>query len=246
MPARLGPSAALLVLLTACGQATSSAPQTSAPASPSRAAESHSASHAPASAPASAQAGGTITEGPVAPGEYTSSTTGATISFTIADTGWDGAEDLEGVGFALLSQEYGALASVSVVAFPGEVFTDPCDPAAPTETIDTTSEAFMAWLAGVEGVDAEEARETTVGDKPALMIDLTTAVPDACTEPPWIFLWALPTVGDFHFADEETVRVWAVDGSEAMVAIVAEATSGADTAAFLSAVDEIVATMTVD
>jgi len=178
-------------------------------------------------------------------GRYVSDTTGATVRFELTDDSWQGLEDLPDVGFALL-REFDTLASLSVVAFDGEVFSDPCDPSAPSEAIDDSAAAFMDWLATVPGVEANEATETTVGGLPALTMDLTTQLPPECTEPPWIFLWVLPTVGDFHFSDAETVRVWAVDAPGGTLALVAEADQGADTDAFFAAVAEILASMTIE
>ncbi len=233
----------LIVLLAACNQAGSSGSPEDAATAPAASAATTSAEASPSPGDSAA---GAVPEGPIVPGEYTSDSTGATITFSVDDEGWQGAEDIEGVGFALITDQFGAVASVSVVPFPGDVFTDPCDPEAPTEAIDPSPESFMAWLREVEGVQADEPTDATVGDQPALRVDLTTELPPDCLDPPWIFLWALPTVGDFHFADGETVRVWAVQADDATVAIVAEADQGVDTDAFLAAAEEIVGSMTVD
>jgi len=234
-------------LLSACAADEGTASASSAGPSESNA---HASSHA---AVPSSSAGGAAQplpaggEGPVPvpPGRYASETTGASVTFELTDDTWRGLEDVPDVGFALL-REFGTLASLSVVSFDGEVFSDPCDPSAPTETIDESAAAFMEWLATVPGVEAQAPTDTTVGGMPALVMDLTTALPAECTEPPWIFLWVLPTVGDFHFSDAETVRVWAVDAEGGTVALVAEVDSAGDADAFLAAVDEILATMTIE
>jgi hypothetical protein len=234
-------------LLSACAtddgsaSASPSEPDESAAQSGSQAASpSDSANGDPEPLPAGGE--GPI---PIPPARYVSETTGASVTFELTDDTWRGLEDLPDVGFALL-REFGTLASLSVVAFDGEVFSDPCDPAAEPTTIDDGAAAFVDWLASVPGVEAQAPTETTVGGMPAVVMDLTTALPAECDEPPWIFLWVLPTVGDFHFGDAETVRVWAVDTEGGTVALVAEANEGVDTDAFLSAVDDILATMTIE
>jgi len=189
----------------------------------------------------------TVGEGPLDPGQYSSDTTGAEITFSLSDETWEGAPDLPEVGFALVA-EFGwpAITSLSVTAFHEEVFGDACDPSAPTEAVEETPEAFMEWLGTVPGVEAAQPTEVTVGGRPGLVTDLTTALPAECTDPPWIFLWTLPEVGDFHFADDATVRLWAIQGAKEMVLLVAEAEAGADVEAFQAAVDEILETMTID
>lgn len=245
---RLAVPPLLLVALLVSACATDAGSDSASASEPSESASSLGSPEATAGssgsgAPQPLPAGG---EGPVPvpAGRYVSDATGATVTFELSDDAWRALEDLPGVGFALL-REFGALTSLSVVAFDGEVFPDPCDPST-TTTIDETPDAFMAWLATVEGVDTGAPSETTIGGAPGLVMDLTTSLPTECTEPPWIFLWVLPTVGDFHFTDGETVRIWAVDASGETVVLAAEADAEADTDAFLVEVDEILATMSIE
>lgn len=235
------------VLLSACTAdgGPSSAPPSAPPESGEPAASQSAAPNSSSpSDPQPLPAGGEESV-PIPAGRYVSDTAGATITFELVDDTWQGLADIPGVGFALL-REFDSLASLSVVPFDGEVYSDACDPSAPTTTIDAGPAAFLEWLATVPGVAAQPVTETTVGGMPALMMDLTTDLPAECDEPPWIFLWVLPTVGDFHFGDAETVRVWAVDAGGETVALVAEANEGANIDAFLGAVDDILASMTIE
>jgi hypothetical protein len=103
----------------------------------------------------------------------------------------------------------------------------------------------------VEGVDAGDPVDTTAGGLPAIRLDLTTVSP--CNDPDIgdrMWLWTLPTSGDFHFNDAEQVRVYAIDAGNVVVAIVIEgfpevAGPDADYDVLLQKAEEVIATMVI-
>ncbi len=187
---------------------------------------------------------GSVCDGPVS-GDYTSTSTGATVSFTVPDGAWLGQRDMDEVGFALFQERPEGYAGLSVISFGGDVFADACSPDQLAE-IDASPPAFMDWLTAREGISAGAVTETTVGGRPALQADVTSALPAACQEPPWIWLWSLPKVGDFHLNDDETARFYAVEGTDAPIIIVIEAYPGVDWEPFLSDAMAIVDSMEID
>ena len=225
----------LTVLLAGCAPSASETP------SPSRVPPAAlSPSEAAACDP------GMVCDGPLAPGDYVSETTGARITFTLDEHDWSGLADIQGVGFGLFLADVGTHA-ISVAKFAGEIFTDACSPDA-TSTMGTTPAEFMAFLASRHGVTASAPVEVQVGGRPALQVDLTTEVDAACmaADNERIWLWVLPVVGDFHFNDAETARVIAVDGGSATVIIVIEAFPDADYDHLLEHATEVIDSMVIE
>lgn len=191
---------------------------------------------------------GAVCGGPAA-GEFTSTSTGATITFTVPDDGWQGQQDLDGAGFAIFREDGGGYAGISVTSFSGEVFAQSCNSFDDVVQIENSTEAFMAWIREREGITASEPADVTVGGRPALQVDVTIELPPECTEPPWIWLWSLPVVGDFHLNDGETARLYAVEAVEAAdttVLIVVEAFEGVDWEPFLASAMTILEGMEID
>ena len=175
------------------------------------------------------------------PGDYTSTSTGASITFTLAAEGWSGSEDIQGEGFALFNDAVGGQHGISVVAYDGEVFADVCS-GGPKEMIGAAPADFIAFLAGVEGVTAEEPVDTTVAEHNAIRLDLTTVSP--CPDDR-MWLWTFRENRDFHFNDAERVRVYAVDAGGTTVIILIEAFPEADYAVLLHKAEEVIASMTI-
>jgi hypothetical protein len=229
-------SVLIAFLIAGCGAASSSSPRTSLEPS----------IREPASEPVEPSSGicvlGSVCSGELPPGEYTSSSAGPIITFTLAGEGWSGAGDIQGEGFALFNDAVGGQHGISVVAYDGEVFTDVCS-GGPTESIGATPSDLITFLAAVEGVHAEEPLETQVAGRAAVQLDLTTDSP--CPDDR-MWLWKpLPEGSDFHFNDAERVRVYAVDGGGFTVIIVIEAFPDADYEVLLQKADEVIGTMTI-
>jgi hypothetical protein len=241
--ARLLPVFVAAALATGCAAGSSSSPSAdvstgpspSEAAAPSQGGEESAMPSEPACPPA-------VCDGPIAAGDYTTTSTGLTISFTLAGDGWLGVGETRGDGFALFNEnvtegQYG----IWVIPFHGEVFTDVCSPEA-TETIGTSAADFTAFLTGRDGITAGDPVNVTVGGVAAIQVDLTAASP--CPEAGRMWMWTLPVHGDFHFDDGDVLRVWTVEGGGATVAILVEAS--ADTYdAVLALATDLLATMTI-
>ena len=235
----------VVVLLAGCGgsQASITSPPSSSPAVSPSASPSEAMSPQPSAVlePTTA-AGGTIPEGPIPPGEYTSTSLGETISFTVDAEGWMGSPDIPDVGLALTRQEIRG--GVSITTFGGEVFAQPCSPDQ-TETIDATAAAFVAWLADHPELNATEPVETTLGGHPAVQLDVTSDVDPECPETPRIWLWVLPVVGDFHLNEDEAARFIVADVDDTPTVVVIESFDPARQADLLEAAQPILDSLTI-
>jgi hypothetical protein len=230
----------IALLLAAC--------QPSASASPSPSVAPSEAPSEPEPSAAAICDPGVICNGPLVAGDYVSETTGARVEFTLDEHDWSGLPDTPGVGFGLLLADVDD-AAISVLAFGGEYFTDACDPDAGLSTTGTTPAEFTAMLTGRTGVSADAPIEVEVGGRPALQVDLTTAIDADCaaTGDEQISVWPMPPVGPFDFEDMEMARVIAVDGGSATVILVAEARSIVeDYDHFLEHFTEVIETMTIE
>ena len=241
---RFLPLLLVAILAAGCAAASTASPEVSPEPSPS---EEPEASKPQGSAPVEPTpmpcVPGFVCQGELAPGEYTSTSTGVTITFTLSSEGWSGLEDTTpGDGFALFNTAATAVHGIAVVLYSGEVFSGVCSPE-PVETIGSSAADFIAFLAAVEGVEAGAPVDTTVGGLPAIQLDLTTDSP--CTDPDRMWLWTLPVHGDFHFNDGEWVRVYAIDAGNVTLVMVIEAFREADYEALLLKADEILSTMVI-
>lgn len=228
----------LSATVAACGAGTSS--PTSVPTS-SAIATASPVPAAPTAAPTTAAGPGTVGDGPVAPGRYRSSTTGVTVEFEVASD-WVGAADIPEAGLWLAP--VGVDGGMSLTHFPGEVFADPCRPE-PTETTDRSAEAFIGWLAAHPELDAAESFEATLAGRPALQLDVSASVGDTCPESPRIWLWVLPTVGDFHLDEGEAARFIAADIGETTLVVVLETFDPSQQQALLDAAAPVLESMTI-
>lgn len=241
---RLLPLLLVILLIAACTAASSSpSAETSVEPSPSEAAVETEPQPGASSAPPCDP--GFVCSGELAPGDYTSTSIGPTITFALAGDGWSGQEFLPGDGFALFNDAVGGTHGISVVAYSGEVFSEVCSPDA-TEMIGATADDFMRFLATVEGVQRGAPLNLQIGGQPTTGMDLTTESP--CNDTNFgdrMWLWVFPTSGDFHFNDAEQVRVYAVDAPGGTVVIVIESFVDADHDLLVQMAEEVIATMTI-
>lgn len=239
------PLLVLALLVGACTAATSPSPEANVEPSTGdgAAASKPQGGSAPEEPTPKPCVPGFVCSGELIPDEYTSTSTGATITFSLAGEGWSGLEDTPEDGFALFYDAVSGPHGISVVAYYGEVFSDVCSPEA-TEMIGTTAADFVAFIAGTEGVEAVEPVDTTTGGLPAIRLDLTTGAP--CTDfGGRLWLWTLPVHGDFHFDAAGQVRVYAIDAGNVTLAIVIEAYGEADYDLLLQKAEEVIATMVI-
>jgi hypothetical protein len=231
----------IALLLAGCASTSSSSPTTSQPVEAS----------APASVPGSQVAEpslascdpGTICTGALAPGDYTSTGTGASISFSLTDGSWSADADTPGVGFALYLQDPGGPAGITVAPWAGVIFSDPCSPE-PKETIGTAPADLMGVITGFDGVTADTPTNVTVGGLPGLMVNLTTSgpCPDSGGK-----LWVFETSGGatFNLRDATQARIYAVDAGSFTIVIAIEALGDADYETLLQKASEILATLVI-
>jgi hypothetical protein len=236
---------ALGVALAGCGSAASpspSAPGNESPSPPTAAPTTTPPASPRTAPPASPDGPLAVVGGDLRPGRYRSTTTGLTVEFELAEAGWIGAEDIPETGFALVRP--GIEGGVTVTHFPGEVFSEPCSPDA-TEPIDASAEAFVGWLAAHPELDAAEPEATTLGGHPATQLDVSAAVGEECPDFPRIWLWVLPTVGDFHLDEGEAARFIAADVGETTLVVVIETFDPSQQDALLEASEPLLDSMTV-
>jgi hypothetical protein len=184
-----------------------------------------------------------VPDGPLSPGTYVSSATGVTITFRVGEAGWNGLPDLPGAGSALSRD--GIEGGMTMTTFGGEVFSEPCSPEQ-TEPVEATAEAFVAWLGAHPELQAGEPVETTLAGHAALQLDVTSDVAPECPERPRIWLWVLPTVGDFHLDENEAARFIVADIGEQPTVIVIETYDVGQQAALLEATQPILDSMTIE
>jgi hypothetical protein len=191
---------------------------------------------------------GFVCEAALVPGVYTSTSTGANITFTLGE-GWSGTHedtpgDVPGDGFGLVNDAVVGTHAITVIRYSGEVYTQVCS----ADNVGQAAPDFIPFLMSVEGVDAEEPVQVQVGGRPATRLDLTTDSPcndPTLSDPSRMWLWPLPYHGDFHFDDGEHVRVYAVDAACVTVAIVMEAFVPSSYLVLLEKAEEVIATMTI-
>lgn len=149
-------------------------------------------------------------EQPLLAGTYTTSLLEAPVTFTIPD-GWTMYNDAE-IGAAWIPPDPIELSYVAVVKFAGKVWDDPCA-AAPPVDIENSALALIQWLDANPYLASSGIEEVTIGGQPGYQIEVEVTVPPECSDPPWLFLLALPVVGDYHLNDGMTARIATVDSS---------------------------------
>jgi hypothetical protein len=240
LAARLVRFPLIAVLLAGCAASSTSSPSTSG------ASEVAVPSSAPSEATASSAScdPGVICSGLLAPGDYTSTSTGATITFTLTGSEWTGDADTPGRGFALFSEDPGGVAVITVAPWAGVVFSDACVPDQ-TTTIGTGPAELMGVLTALDGAQADSPADVTVGGLPALELNLTIDAPCADSGGR---LWVFQSTGgdSFNFRGGTQARIYAIDAGSVTVVIAIEAVGDVDDEALLAKAEAIIATMTIE
>lgn len=175
-------------------------------------------------------------------GKYTTDAVGVDVSFEVKAPGWVGIADVPGAGFGLNRAE--SEGAISVVPFPGEVFSDPCKDA-PVEPLERSADAFINWIAAHPELKATAPVETTLGGHPALQVDVTADVGEPCPDSPRIWLWVLPIVRDFHVDEDEAARFIAADVGGTTVVTVIETFDMTKQADLLAASEPVLESMVI-
>jgi hypothetical protein len=226
----------IALLLAACTSASSSSPSGSS--APSEALGSQAAEPSVAACVSPA-----ICTGSMPAGDYTSTGTGATISFTLTSSDWLADADTPAVGFVLYADDPGGPAAITVAPWAGVVFSDPCA-MEPTETIGTAPADLMGVLTALPDVEAEAPTDVTVGGQPALQVNLTVGTPCADSGGK---LWVFQTAGaTFNLRESTQARFYVVDAGSVTVVIAIEALGDADYDALIQKAEEVLASMLIE
>ncbi len=164
---------------------------------------------------------GVLCTGNLAPGTYTYTGFGTDLTFTTV-TEWFAVQD-EIPSWNLFPPDVAA--GLFGFPFTGQVFGDPCDYESAATIGDSPAE-LMTWLGDRPFLETTAPVAVNYGGADGLQIDLVaTTVPAECAEPPWVFVFALPIVGDFHFETGSVGRIVALDvAGETIVFIIEEVT----------------------
>jgi hypothetical protein len=173
---------------------------------------------------------GDLCTGMLSPGTYTYTGFGTAVTFTTV-TEWFALLD-EIPSLSLFDDElFGGLFAFQ---FTGGVFADPCDFESGTTIGDSPSEV-IAWLTDRSFLETSAAASVTYGGASGLQVDVTAVtLPPGCTDPPWVLLFTLPIVGDFHFEEGSVARVVALDVNGETILFIAESFPGGSPAEFLA------------
>lgn len=183
-----------------------------------------------------------IVDGDLAAGSYRSTSLGPEVSFDLGP-GWQGAADIEDVGFAVSRPEIAG--GVTVTHFGGDVFSDPCSSTA-SQSLEPTAEAFVGWLTAHPELRAAEPIDTTLGGHPAIRVDLTSDVGTECPDGPRIWLWSLPVVGDFHLNEDEAARFIVADIGGRTIVVVIETFDMTAHEQHLAVAEPVLASMVIE
>ena len=163
-----------------------------------------------------------LCNGDIAPGTYTYTGFGTDLTFTTV-TPWSAFVD-DIPSFSLLDFELGG--GLFGFPFTGGVFADPCDFESGT-TIGDSPADVIGWLADRSFLTTTAPVEVSYGGAPGLQIDVTdVTLPPGCVDPPWVLLFTLPFVGDFHFEDGSVARIVAQDVNGETILLIAESFPG--------------------
>lgn len=176
--------------------------------------------------------------GPITPGDYTTILTGTTMTFSV-EAPWiaDSRPDV----WSLADSVKGAM---SVEPFVGKVFNDPCD-ASKSVTVPRSAASFIKQIQANAQLKVGKAATTKLAGHDAIQVDLTADVPPACPTKPDIYLWVLPTSGEFHLDENENARVIASDIDGKTFVVVLESLQGGDQAGLITATKPILDSLTV-
>ena len=164
-----------------------------------------------------------LCEGELPPGTYTYHGFGTDL--TLTTTTWWFSQLFDDIpAFALLDSKLGG--GVFGFRFSGEVFADPCDFGS-ASTIGSSAADVIAWLADRPFLTTSDPIAVEYGGEPGFQVDVSAVtLPADCDDPPWVLLFPLPVVGDFHFEASSVARVVAQDVNGETILFIAESFGG--------------------
>jgi hypothetical protein len=194
--------------------------------------------------------------GPLAPGTYTDSALGHTVTLTVGD-GWSiGGESLEGVGVDLVPEPFTydgpeRMGFVGITRTDGVVFEPYCVPAGSdigafqeeaTMSIEPTASALAEHLASNPHLETTEPVEIEVAGYGGVQIDGTASVGPECDFPA-TFLWANAM---WRLSDGNQARYHFIDVGAEVVAIVLEASADVDLDELAAAAAPVIDSMSIE
>jgi hypothetical protein len=168
--------------------------------------------------PPPACAPGVLCNGLIVPGTYTYTGFGTDLTFTTATDWFFFGDEIPSMNL------FDPMEAAGLSGFPfvGQVFADPCDFESVTTIGDSPTE-LMAWLGDRAFLDTTAPVAVTYGGAAGLQVDLVAVtVPPECTDPPWVLVFSLPIVGDFHFEASSVARIVALDVAGETLLFIAE------------------------
>jgi hypothetical protein len=194
--------------------------------------------------------------GPLAPGTYTDSALGHTLTLTVGD-GWSiGGESLEGVGVDLVPEPFTydgpeGMGFVGITRTDGAVFDPPCVPAGgdpgvfqeeAATSIEPTAAALAEHLASNPYLETTEPAEIEVAGYGGVQLDAVANVGPEC-EFPATFLWANAM---WRLSDGYQARYHFIDVGGEVVAIVLEASPDVDLDELAAAAAPVIDSMSIE
>jgi hypothetical protein len=241
MSRRTNLAVALLVpLLVACSGTITPSPSATAGAPTAAASVPTAPPSAAAPTAAPCPAPGVIPPDDLPLCSYSAPVAGLTATFTIASPGWQGEIYADGFDLVIQGPTGGGF---NITHFVGAIFSDPCSPDA-KKNVAASAKAFIDALAANKQLKVGAPVTTTLAGAPAIQVDVTADALPACAGPR-IWLWVLPTVGDFHLNNGEAARFIAADIGGQTIIAVSETFSAANQGGFVAKVQPILDSMTI-
>lgn len=160
---------------------------------------------------------GELCNGIIGPGTYTYTGFGTDLTFSVVSDWFFVSDEIPSMSL------YDPVEPGALYGFPfvGQVFADPCNFDSVTTIADSPAE-LITWLGDRDFLDTTAAVPVTYGGAAGFQIDLTgVTLPPECTDPPWVLVFSLPIVGDFHFEEGSTGRIVVLDvAGETLVFVV--------------------------
>jgi hypothetical protein len=188
-------------------------------------------------------------DGPLRPGRYRDTSTGQALTFDLGE-GWSHGGSIPEAGLILVREEAGA-PYFAITHFDGTVFNAPCATPENADTfgpdpvaIEATAASFIEHLAAHPFLTVRDVQPVELASAVGVQADIDVSVPGEC-DPPWAWLWAQPTVGDYHLTDGQLVRVVALDVDDEVIVAVMELFPDGDFPAFVEAATGVLESMEV-
>jgi hypothetical protein len=134
--------------------------------------------------------------------------------------------------------------AMSIVPFVGKFLGTSCS-ATKSTTVPQSATSLMKALRASSDLTVGKVAKTTLAGHDAVQVDLTANAHPTCPTDPQIYLWVLPTSGEFHLDENESARVIASDIGNRTFVVVIESVPGMDQAGLITETGTILDTLTI-